>query len=104
MATAAATPGPQGLDLAAHPTAGRLDPGTGGLRKVRIADPTRSQGKRGGARVHYLWVPPSRLVYFLFVYSKQEAGTLTRDQKKALAVVVRAIKRELAGKGPGKQG
>ena len=51
-----------------------------------------------------MWVPPSRLVYFLFVYSKQEAGTLTRDQKKALAVVVRAIKRELAGKGPGKQG
>src|SRR3990172_8904822 len=85
--------------LAANPTAGRLDPGTSGLRKVRIGDPRRARGgggRRGGARVHYLWVPSSQLVYFLFVYSKEEADTLTEDQKKALTAVVRAIKHELA--------
>lgn len=42
------------LDLVANPEAGTVDPGTGGLRKVRMADPARGKGKRGGARVHYL--------------------------------------------------
>jgi len=87
------------LHLAANPTAGRLDPGTGGLRKVRLADPARTRGKRGGARALYLWVPSSRVVYLLFVYSKEDLDTLTADQKRALRAVVRAIKHELAGKG-----
>ena len=90
--------------LAANPTAGRLDPGTSGLRKVRIGDPRRARGKRGGARVHYLWVPSSQLVYFLFVYSKEEADTLTEDQKRALTAVVRAIKHELAGNARDQRG
>ena len=45
------------LELLENPTAGDLDPGTGGLRKVRMPDPTRGKGKRGGGRVHYLWLP-----------------------------------------------
>jgi hypothetical protein len=40
------------LELLENPTAGDLDPGTGGLRKVRMADSSRGKGKRGGARVH----------------------------------------------------
>lgn len=44
------------LMLLDRPDAGDLDPGTGGLRKVRMRDPTRGKGKRGGARVHYLWL------------------------------------------------
>lgn len=50
------------LELAANPLKGKLDPGTGGLRKVRMADPGRGKGKRGGARVHYLWLPQRRRV------------------------------------------
>ena len=92
------------MHLAANPTAGRRDPGTSGLRNVRIADPARAQGKRGGARVHYLWVPSRQLVYFLFVYSKDEAGTLTQDQKKTLSAVVQVIKQESAGKVHDQQG
>jgi hypothetical protein len=41
-------------ELLQNPLGGDLDPGTGGLRKVRIPDPGRGKGKRGGARVHYL--------------------------------------------------
>ena len=87
------------VELAANPAAGRMDPGTGGLRKVRLADPAHGRGKRGGARVHYLWIPGRRLVYLLFVYSKAETQTLSPAQKKALAAVVHAIKRELADWG-----
>src|SRR5437660_10341184 len=79
-------------DLLDNPEAGRLDQGTGGLRKVRMPDRGRGQGKRGGARVHYLWLPDRGLVYLLFVYGKDEADTLTPDQKKALRAVVIAIK------------
>jgi hypothetical protein len=37
-------------ELLANPEAGDLEPGTGGLRKVRMRDPRRAKGKRGGAR------------------------------------------------------
>ena len=83
------------IELAANPTTGDVDPGTGGLRKVRVPDPGRGTGKRGGARVHYLWVPSRERIYLVFVYSKGEAATLTMDQRAALSRIVREIKREL---------
>ncbi len=84
------------LELLRNPEAGRLDPGTGGLRKVRISDPHRGKGKRGGARVHYLWLSGPAVLYFIFVYGKDEASTLTQDQKRQLKALVQAIKAEWA--------
>ena len=83
------------MELAANPTVGNVDPGTGGLRKARVPDPKRGRGKRRGARVHYLWMPSRELIYLVFVYSKNETATLTRDQKTALSRIVREIKQEL---------
>jgi len=80
--------------LLENPEAGDLDPGTGGLRKIRIADPGRGKGKRSGARVHYLWLPTASLIYFLFVYTKDELDSLTTAQKQQLRSVVEAIKEE----------
>jgi len=77
-----------------NPATGDLDPGTGGLRKVRMADRTRGKGKRGGARVHYLWLPHRDVIYLLFVYSKDEDATLGEPQKAALRAVVEGIKQE----------
>lgn len=79
-------------EILANPEAGRLDPGTGGLRKIRLPDKQRGKGKRGGARAHYLWLPDKQMVYLLFVYAKDEAHTLTADQKTQLREVVGAIK------------
>jgi len=81
-------------ELLLNPEAGDVDPGTGGLRKVRLRDPARGKGKRGGARVHYLWLRQATVIYFVFVYSKGEDDTLSPDQKKTLASVVRQIRRE----------
>src|SRR5712692_10392584 len=89
------------LELLENPTAGDLDPGTGGLRKVRMADPTRGKGKRGGARVHYLWLPHRDVIYLLFACSKDEDATLSEQQKKALRAVVEGIKRRGRPKGSG---
>jgi mRNA-degrading endonuclease RelE of RelBE toxin-antitoxin system len=80
--------------LLANPEAGATDPGTGGLRKVRMAASTRGKGKRSGARVHYLWLPPHSVVYLLFVYGKDELDTLEPAQKKQLKRVVELIKAE----------
>lgn len=82
------------LELAANPEAGDLEPGTGGLRKVRIPDKSRGEGKRGGARVQYLWLPHRRLVYLVFVYSKDETEALSADQRKALRAIVQRIRQE----------
>jgi hypothetical protein len=41
--------------LLENPEAGDVIEGTGGLRKVRQADPRRGKGKRGGLRVIYYW-------------------------------------------------
>lgn len=84
--------------LLKNPTAGVVDPGTGGLRKVRIADPGRGKGKRGGGRVHYLWLPDVSIVYLIYVYAKDELATLAPQQKSQLAAVAHAIKDEWGGK------
>ena len=41
--------------LMSNPEAGDVIEGTGGLRKLRHADPRRGKGKRGGLRVIYYW-------------------------------------------------
>lgn len=71
-------------ELKRNPTAGTLDPGTCGLRKVRMADAGHQRGKRSGARVHYLYVPHRDTSYLVNVYSKDQQNTLTPQQKKTL--------------------
>jgi hypothetical protein len=80
--------------LLANPGAGALDAGTGGLRKLRM--PAGGRGKRGGARVHYLWLPEHCVVYLLFVYGKNEQASLAASQKQQLKQLVESIRAEWA--------
>jgi hypothetical protein len=80
--------------LLANPEAGDVEPGTGGLRKIRISDPTRGKGKRGGARVHYLWLAHKGRIYLVFVYGKNELTKLTPDQKRRLRELATKIRNE----------
>lgn len=73
--------------LIVNPAAGPVIPGTGGLRKVRVA--ARSQGKRGGARVIYYWVPSREQILLLLVYAKNEQANLTPRQARILAAMVK---------------
>ena len=82
------------LSINANPRVGAVDAGTGGLLKVRMADPGRGKGKRGGARVHYLHVPQRNRVYLVFVYSKDEHEALSPEQKRRLRPLVEALKQE----------
>lgn len=68
--------------LAKHPDAGRMIPGSGGMRKVRWAGSGR--GKRGGLRLIYYWWVAKDRISMLLVYPKSEQDDLSMDQVKQL--------------------
>jgi hypothetical protein len=80
------------LELLANPQAGDVIEGTGGLRKIRQADPKRGKGKRGGLRVIYYWWLGGEQFWLFTVYDKDEASDLTAAQRKALKAL---LEREL---------
>jgi len=68
------------------PYAGKIIPGSGGLRKLRWSAGTH--GKRGGIRVIYYWFVLPEVVLMLFAYPKNEQDNLTPDQLKQLKKIV----------------
>ncbi len=69
--------------LAAHPRAGKLIPGAGGLRKIRWNSARRGRGKRGGLRIIYYIVRP-HMIYMMHGYLKSAQNDLTQDELKML--------------------
>lgn len=80
--------------LMADPESGHVMPGCGGLRKVRVRDPKRQKGKRGGARVIYLHVPEANWILLLDIYSKDEKEDLAASEKKVLRQLAEQFKAE----------
>jgi hypothetical protein len=72
--------------LVQKPDAGKIIPGSGGLRKLRWS--ASGHGKRGGIRVIYYWFVSSEVVLMLFAYSKNEQDDLTPDQLKQLKKII----------------
>lgn len=71
-------------ELMANPIKGKPIPGCGGLRKVRVSDPGRGKGKRGGARIIYLYMPETKWFYLIDIYGKNEKEDLSAAEKKVL--------------------
>jgi hypothetical protein len=61
-------------------------PGGGGLRKVRFGFGAR--GKRGGARIIYLFSGESLPVFILPVFAKNEKSDLPAAEHDALAKMI----------------
>ena len=78
--------------LSAHPEAGNVIPGTGGIRKVRWA--MAGRGKRGGSRVIYYWVARRDHIYLLTVYAKGVKDDLTAAERDAWRKAVEEIENE----------
>jgi len=72
--------------LASRPEAGKLIPGSGGLRKVRWG--AKGQGKRGGVRVIYYWAVAQHRVYLVYLYPKNKRDDLTPAQLRMLRQVI----------------
>lgn len=65
--------------VGANPEAGDLIPETGGVRKLRWALP--GGGKRGGARVIYLFHNAALPIFLLAMYGENEKANLTRGNE-----------------------
>ncbi len=76
--------------LLTNPQAGALVAGTGGVRKLRVALP--GQGKRGAARIIYLYVSVRARIYFILAYPKNAKSTLTEGEKRQISAVARYLK------------
>jgi len=72
--------------LAAHPAAGDLIEGTGGVRKMRWARDGR--GKSGGVRVIYYFHSEAMPLYLLTMFAKNERANLSKAERNALAGLV----------------
>lgn len=81
-------------EILRNPEAGATVAGTGGVRKLRIEDPQRGKGKRGGYRVLYLDLPDCRETFLITLYGKDEADDLSSEAKKLISQIVAAIKAE----------
>lgn len=72
--------------LVQRPDAGKIIPGSGGLRKLRWS--ASGRGKRGGARVIYYWLVSDEVILMLFAFFKNEQADITPDQLKQLKKLV----------------
>jgi hypothetical protein len=77
--------------VAADPECGVVIPGTRGLRKVRVG--LDGRGKRGGARVIYLFLDFETPAILLLAYAKNESDDMTPAQKAIFSKLVDDIKR-----------
>jgi len=75
--------------LAAHPKAGVIMPGTGGIRKLRWA--REGMGKRGGVRVIYYYHDEHMPLYLLTIFGKGEKDSLTKAEQHELKRLVRTL-------------
>ena len=81
-------------ELQANPEKGTPMPGCGGFRKVRVGDPSRGQGKRGGLRVVYLYIPQAFRIDLIDVYGKDEKADLAPQEKKTLRGLAAQMRQE----------
>ena len=68
--------------VAFDPECGEVMAGTGGFREVRVA--RAGMGKRGGARVIYIWRNDKLPLFLITVFSKNEKENLTNAERNAL--------------------
>ena len=78
------------LYLTHRPDAGDPIPGSGGVRKMRWA--ANGKGKRGGARIIYLYVVIAARIYLLRCHAKNEKTDLTQNEKKQLRQIAANLK------------
>lgn len=85
--------------LAAHPRAGDIMEGTGGIRKLRW---TRGgKGKSGGVRIIYYYYDQRIPLYLLTIFGKNEKSNITKSERNELAKLVDVLVQVALGREHG---
>lgn len=72
------------MAIMSNPDGPPVIPGTGGLRKLRLAHETIQGGKSGGTRVCYAYFPEHHSVVMVIAYAKNEQDNLTSAEKTGI--------------------
>lgn len=75
--------------IMAAPRDAPVVPGTDGLRKLRFAPARWGKGKRGAARVGYVFFEEFGLVLLVIAYAKNEQDNLSADDKRIIRDMIR---------------
>ena len=81
--------------LAAHPAAGDIMQGTGGIRKLRWS--AQGKGKSGGVRVIYYHHNESMPLFLLTLFGKGEKANLTKAECNDLAKLTLLLVKNYGG-------
>lgn len=74
-----------------NPNIGHVMKGTGGLRKMRFAPPSRGRGKSGSYRVCYASFAEHARVYLIILFAKNAQSNLSAAQRNSIADVIYRI-------------
>jgi hypothetical protein len=86
------------LLIMADPQRSPVIPGLAGVRKLRFAATEWKIGRRGGARVCYVYYEFAGVVVLLAVFTKSSQADLTPQQKKQIRALVAEIETYLRDK------
>ncbi|HEX5503643.1 MAG TPA: type II toxin-antitoxin system RelE/ParE family toxin [Thermomicrobiales bacterium] len=78
--------------LIVNPHAGSVIAGTGGARKLRVR--LAGRGKRGGARMVYVYLTGRERIYFLATYAKNEQEDLSPADQRVIARLIERLRQE----------
>jgi hypothetical protein len=67
--------------------------GLGGIRKARLANPSRGKGTRGGCRYMHLYLEHRDHIHLLFLFDKDEQEDLSEKERKALRSMVTELRK-----------
>ena len=71
-------------EIMSNPAGPRVMKGTGGLRKIRFAPPSRGKGKSGSMRVGFAQFPECRRIYLVTLFLKKDADNLSAADRHAI--------------------
>jgi len=65
--------------------------GTGGLRKLRFAPPSRGRGKSGSMRVGFVQFPEFSRIYLVTLFLKKDSENLSPADRQAIRSMLAAL-------------
>ena len=81
-------------EILKDPLRGDIISGTGGIRKLRVANKMSKKGKSSSFRVLYFDLPDVRTTFLILVYGKSDIENISAIEIKEIKALAEALKNE----------